>query len=409
MEERYLAPAVRELCFPRHKMAMFSGPRQCGKTTLAKMLLAERKAGAYYNWDQIEFRRAWTKSPASAVPEPQAGRTTPILILDEIHKAPRWKRTLKGLYDTLDRPCDIIVTGSARLDVFRKGSDSLLGRHFAFRLHPFSVGELARRKLPSDPDQRRTELFEGRVSGAATHQTLLEDLERFGGFPEPFLTASVRAARLWRQSRVTQVIREDLRDLTHLTELGKIEMLASLLPERVGSTLSRQALSEILEVSHPSVTRWLLALSDLFYCFELKPWTKSVSRSLRKDRKLYLWDWSEVSEPGARFENLVACHLLKACDYWTETGEGRFELFYLRNKEKEEIDFLIARDKRPWLAVEAKLSDTTPSRHFPKFLRYLSLDRALQLVASPGIDRLASVGGASVRVVSASQALSVLI
>jgi len=402
-----LAAAVRDLCFPRHKIAMLSGPRQCGKTTLAKQLLSERGAGAYYNWDQVEFRRVWTKSPSSIVPA--AGRVTPILVLDEIHKASGWKRSIKGLYDTLEHPCDVIVTGSARLDVYRKGGDSLLGRHFAFRLHPFSLAELAGPRLSAEPNVRRDAVLAGGIAASAERDRVLLDLDRFGGFPEPFLTASVRTARLWRNTRVTQVIREDLRDLTQLTELSKVEMLASLLPERVGSMLSRQALSEILEVSHPTVTRWLSALSDLFYCFELKPWTKSVPRTLRKEGKLYLWDWSEVSQPGPRFENLVACHLHKACDYWTDIGEGKFELFYLRNKEKEEIDFLIVRDRCPWLAIEAKLSDATPARHFPKFLRYLGLERGLQLVATPGTNNLARTGAAEVRVASAATALSALV
>ena len=386
---------------------MLSGPRQCGKTTLAKQLLAERGVGAYCNWDQVEFRRAWTKSPSSTLPK--AGPATALLILDEIHKAPGWKRSLKGLYDTLERPVDIVVTGSARLDVYRKGGDSLLGRHFAFRLHPFSLAELAGVRLPSAPDARRDAVLAGRVPASSERERTLSDLARFGGFPEPFLTASERTARVWRLSRVTQVIREDLRDLTHLTELGKIEMLASLLPERVGSTLSRQALSEILEVSYPTVARWLAALSDLFYCFELKPWTKAVSRTLRKEGKLYLWDWSEVLEPGARFENMIACHLLKACDYWTDIGEGHFQLFYLRNKEKEEIDFLVVRDKRPWLAVEAKLSDTAPSRHFTKFARYLGLSRALQLVASSDTNQATQLGELEVRVMSAATALSAFV
>jgi uncharacterized protein len=407
MRDRYLAAAVRELSFPRHKITMLSGPRQCGKTTLAKSLLAERGGGTYHNWDQVEFRRIWTKTPSALLPA--EGKQVPVLVLDEIHKAPGWKRTLKGLYDTLERPCDIVVTGSARLDVYRKGGDSLLGRHLAFRLHPFSIAELSPLDARSDPRDKLKRLLAGHLPAAQEREAVFAALSRLGGFPEPFLTASDRAARIWRQSRVTQVIREDLRDLTHLTELGKIEMLASLLPERVGSPLSRQALSEVLEVAHPTITRWIGALTDLFYCFELKPWTKAVSRSLRKESKVYLWDWSEVDEPGPRFENLVACHLLKACDYWTDTGEGRFELWYLRNKEKEEIDFLIVRDKRPWLAVEAKLSDTTPSKHFPKFLRYLGLDAGLQLVASPDVNRSVQIGDVRIRVMSAATALAAFV
>jgi uncharacterized protein len=402
--ERSLAVPIRELAFSDHKMAMVSGPRQCGKTTLGKMLLDERKVGAYHNWDDVTFRRAWTKAPQTMMAGLTTSSSVPLIVLDEIHKARGWKRTLKGVYDTREKAFDLIVTGSARLNVYKKGGDSLMGRALHFHLHPLSVAELAAASLPSDPDKRIGALFSH--STAPAKDDPIAPLLLYGGFPEPFLSANERKARVWRRSRIEKVLREDLRDLSRIPELSRVEMLASLLPERVGSPLSRASLREDLEVSFDSVTRWLGLLSELYYTFELKPYARSVSRSLKRESKLYLWDWSEVPDPGARFENLVAVHLRKACDFWTDSGEGTFDLRYLRNKEKEEVDFLIVRDGKPWLPVEAKLSDTEPLRHWRKFLGQLGCHRALQLVSQPGCFRMYTEGGVELVVASAGDALT---
>lgn len=224
-------------------MAFISGPRQCGKTTLAKMMASSRSSSRYYNWDDIEFRRLWTKTPKGVIP---GGPGLPILVLDELHKDKRWKRTLKGVYDTLERPCDILVTGSACLNVYQKGSDSLLGRYFHYRLSPFSLREMQR----SD----------------------------------------------------------------------------SRLPEKVGSPFSTNAMREDIEVAHDTLKRWISWLKELYFLFEIEPYSKRIARSLKKEGKIYMWDYSEVRDPGARFENLVAHHLLKACQFWTDTGEGDKEV-----------------------------------------------------------------------------------
>ncbi|MDX2022249.1 MAG: ATP-binding protein [Deltaproteobacteria bacterium] len=405
MRARYLASLVPELAFAGHKIAMVSGPRQCGKTTMARMLLTQRGHGAYFNWDEIKFRRSWAKDPSSLVPSDEG--SVPLYVFDEIHKAKGWKRTLKGLFDTRQAPWDALVTGSARLNVYKKGGDSLLGRSLHFRMHPFSCAEIVGAAADRSPDMCLQALINGEaVSGA---EEALRALLRFGGFPEPFLSASDRRARVWRQSRVEKVIREDLRDLSRLPELDRVEMLAALLPERVGSLLSRASLREDLEVSHDTVTRWLSALKELYYAFELRPYSKGLARSLKKEGKLYLWDWSEVEAAGPRFENLVACHLLKACDFWTDTGEGVFELTYLRNKDKNEVDFLVLRGRKPWLAVEAKLSDVAPSPHWQKFLPHIKCPFAVQLVGAPGHFRTHQVGSSRVLVASAASALAELV
>jgi len=381
MKERYLTHYINTLCFSDHKIAFVSGPRQCGKTTLAKMMLAERGAGTYRNWDQIEFRREWTKSPSSIVPETD-GQKIPIIVLDEIHKERRWKRNLKGIYDTLQSPCDIMVTGSARLSVYMKGSDSLLGRYFSFRLHPFSMRELEKTVMPR-PEEVMETLFSITPEHDMRRRTHLGDLLKYGPFPEPLIGQDERKTRMWRRNREQLVIREDLRDLSRLPDLSRIEMLAAIIPERVGNPFSKASVREDLECRFDSLKRWLEWLKELYYLFEIKPYSKNIPRALKREGKVYLWDYGAIQDEGAKFENLVACHLLKACHFWTDTGEGDFELWYLRNKEKQEIDFLITRNNEPWLPVEVKLTDTIPSSNWKKFMDYLPCRRALQLVNTP--------------------------
>ena len=381
LTKRYLTSVIESLCFSDHKMAFVSGPRQCGKTTLAKMMLEQRPSGRYANWDDIELRRLWAKNPKELVPSTSDG--VPLLVLDEIHKARTWKRSLKGIYDTLDQPVDILVTGSARLSVYRKGSDSLLGRYFPFRLHPLSLHEIDQ-ETSTAPGELLEQLFGRSNTFAAGQEERLESLMRFGPFPEPLLAQHEAKARLWRRTRHEAIIREDLRDLSRIPDLSRVEMLASLLPERVGAPRSLTSLREDLEVSHNTIKRWLQSLEELYFAYTIRPYQKRIARSLKKEGKLYLWDWSEVTAAGARFENLVAGHLLKACHFWTDTGCGLFELYYLRTKDKIEIDFLITRDSVPWLPVEVKLSNTTPTRAWRKFLPALNCRRALQVVQKNG-------------------------
>ncbi len=402
MQQRSLAGAIEGLSFADHKIAMVSGPRQCGKTTLARMLLARRKVGVYRNWDQLAFRREWARDPSTLVPR-GAGAEVPLVVLDEIHKERRWKRNLKGVYDTLESPCDFLVTGSARLNVYRKGSDSLLGRHYAFRLHPFSLRELSRPDVPA-PDALLEALYSRAGEGGRAGREGLDALMTYGPFPQPLLDQSVRKANLWRRSREQLVIREDLRDLSRLPELERLEMLTALLPERVGSPFSLSSLGRDLEASVPTLKRWTTYLKDLYYLFEIRPYSRKIARSLLREGKLYLWDYGAVPGEAARFENLVASHLLKSCHTWTDTGEGEFELCYLRNKEKQEIDFLIVRDGIPWLPVEVKLSDTEPSPNWKRFAPMLPCKRGLQIVRKPEW-KLHEFGDSQVLVAGAAEVL----
>lgn len=354
-------------------MAFISGPRQVGKTTLSQIVSQSFDQSIYKNWDQTEFRRIWTKQPDHLTTEFNLARVNQsrLLILDEIHKAPLWKQKVKGLFDTRSEDISIMVTGSARLNVFKKGGDSLLGRYFHFRLHPLSLRE-ALGLRPHSPDLVNQTLF----SGKAPHlikksQDTLSQLLHFGGFPEPFLKKDESFSRLWRRGRTDKIIREDLRDLTRIQEISQVQALLSLLPEKIGQPLSIQSLREDLEVAHDTVSRWLRYLQELYLFFEIKPFSKRIPRSLKKEGKIYFYDWSDGLEKGARFENFVASHLLKACHYWEDTGAGSFDLHYLRNKEKNEIDFLVSKDKRPWFTVECKYADSNLDTTHQKFSEYL--------------------------------------
>ena len=328
---RYLrAPVEDDL---RRKMVFLGGPRQVGKTTLALKLLgaAGRRHPGYLNWDDPRVR-----------PELLRGRLPGgerLLVLDEIHKFPRWRNLVKGFYDTEGDRVSFLVTGSARLDHYRKGGDSLQGRYHHYRLHPFSLGELGSDHSASD----------------------LETLLRFGGFPEPLLAGETRAWRRWQRERLSRVVYEDLRDLESVRSVALVELLVEALPERVGSPLSIRSLSEDLQVAHETVARWLGILENLYVCFRIPPFGAPRIRAVKKETKLYLWDWSQVPRKGERFENLVACHLLKHCHFLEDTEGHRMELRFLRDTDRREVDFVVVRDNAPLFAVECKSGDKSPS------------------------------------------------
>ncbi|MBI5481958.1 MAG: ATP-binding protein [Deltaproteobacteria bacterium] len=326
------------------KMVFVAGPRQVGKTTLARQILAGHGDGVYLSCDRREDRR---EALAARWPAGEA-----LVVLDEVHKLRGWKRWLKGEFDHHRDHLRFLVTGSARLDVYRRGGDSLQGRYRHFRLHPFTYAELEQpldRPLPEPGEELSIP-----TRGAAS---TVRALHRFGGYPEPFLAASERTLRRWQKERLDRFFREDVRDLEAVRELSGIQLLGDLLAERVAAPLSLNALRQDLEASHRAVSHWIEVLERLYFVFRIPPYTAKAIRALRKMPKAYLWDPSLVPDPGARFENLVALHLLKLCHLLEDAEGHRMGLHYLRDVEGREVDFLVTVDRRPWFAVEAKLSD----------------------------------------------------
>ena len=328
---RYLTAPVKEDL--ARKMVFLGGPRQVGKTTLALRLLGarDRRHPGYLNWDDARVRPRLMRGDLPAGEK--------FLVLDEIHKFPRWRNLVKGFFDTEGDRVSILVTGSARLDYYRKGGDSLQGRYHYYRLHPFSLSEL---------------------SGEGTAEEL-DALMRFGGFPEPLLAGNTRSWRRWRRERLARVVYEDLRDLEDVRQVGLVELLVEALPARVGSPLSIRNLSEDLQVAHQTAARWLTMLENLYVCFRIPPFGAPRIRAVKKETKLYLWDWSQVPGKGERFENLVACHLLKFCHYLEDTQGYRMELRYIRDTDRREVDFVVLREGAPLFAVECKSGEKGPN------------------------------------------------
>lgn len=370
---------LKEHATANRQMAFLSGPRQVGKTTCAKLLASD---GAYFNWDNQKNRADIIKGPDEVALQLQLDQLrddTLIVAFDEIHKYGRWKQFLKGMFDSYEKACRIIVTGSSRLNVYKRGGDSLMGRYFHYRMHPLSVGELCRTRPADSPIARPKRI----------HNDAFLHLKEFGGFPEPFIKATQRFYNRWRRMRSDLLFKEDLRDLTRVQELAQVEMLAEILRHLSGQLLNYSSLSQKINCSVDSVRRWIGTLESLHYCFVVRPWHKNVAKALRKQPKAYLWDWSLVDDVGARNEAFVASHLLKAVHWWTDTGLGRYELFFLRDKQKREVDFLVVRDGTPWFLVEAKTSSQAPlSNHLDHFHQVLDTAHAFQIMLdAPYVER----------------------
>jgi uncharacterized protein len=383
---RYLTTEITRFLAEESKMAFIAGPRQVGKTTLAKYFLAKVGMEAlYFNWDIESHRKLIIKNPEDFWQRPlvPSSQQKPRIGLDEIHKYPRWKRFLKGLYDATGKEIEILVTGSGRLDIYQRGGDSLLGRYHLYHLHPFSLGEMLRedRNTVLTPEAFWQNLRSGEPPVGAVEG--LRDLQTLTGFPEPLFSGSESRLRRWRRSHQALVVREDLRDLTRIREIGLIETLVSLLPDRVGSPLSVNAIREDLGVNFMTVQGWLEALERLYFIFKIRPYAGRLTRTLRREEKAYLFDFSAIEDPGARFENLVAVHLHKLCDAWSDFGFGDFDLYYVRDREKREVDFLITERNKPYALVETKLTARDPDQNLRYFADRVKPKYTVQVVREP--------------------------
>ena len=387
--KRYLTPFIIEDL--KDKMVFVGGPRQVGKTTLCRNLIAAHfKNHAYLNWDNRRDRKSVMASSWPGDAE--------LLIFDEVHKYRHWKSLIKGEYDKLKEIYKFLVTGSARLDLYRRGGDSLQGRYHYYRLHPFTLAEIEgisnkvsiRGKLPV---------------GKAYYRETLDKLDAFGGFPEPFMKQSRRQLRRWHNEKIDRMFREDILDVEAIRDIGNMKLLSDILPLRVGSLLSLNTIREDLGVSFRAVAHWMDILEAFYYHFRIYPFSAKRIRSLKKEPKLYLWDWSEVEDEAARFENLVASHLLKLVHFVADYEGYKSELYFLRDVDKREVDFLVTIGGKPWFAVEVKLNDTSLSPHLLYFKERLSIPYAYQVVKKTAVDRIEK----EARIISAGKFLSGLI
>ena len=323
------------------KVVLVSGSRQVGKTTLAKALYSG--TNEYFNMDNEEHRLLIKKKGWR--------RDCDLLIFDELHKIKKWKNWIKGVYDTEGVRPRLLVTGSARLDIYRKGGDSLAGRFYSYRLHPFSVAEVKEKYAP---------------------QAALERIMRFGGFPEPFIRGDEQEAKRWRRSHIDRILHEDLFDVSAVHNIRGLETLVELLRNSVGSAVSYESLSRDLQVSPHTVKQWVRVLESLYIVFVVTPYSTRITRSLLKQPKVYFYDTGFVKEEdGARLENAVACAMIKRLHFLEDTAGEACSLHYLRDKEKREVDFLTVRDGKPEKLIEVKMSgdEVNSLKHFTGFFK----------------------------------------
>lgn len=345
---RYLTKSVKSDL--THKMVFIGGSRQVGKTTFAISFLKDGNIEhpAYLNWDDLDSKK---KIRVGELPPDE-----PLIILDEIHKYAQWRNLIKGFYDKRKLRHQFMVTGSARLDHYRKGGDSLLGRYHYYRLHPFTVSEL----------------------GLSTSAEL-KQLLRLGGFPEPYFRGEEIFAKRWRRERLSKIIREDLNDLENVREISLIESLADKIPSLVGSQLSYQGISNEIEVSFKTIQKWIEIFDNLYLTFRINPFVSGKLRLVKKTQRMFLWDWSALENPGAQFENFVASHLLKYCHFIEDTEGDKMELKYIKDTDGREIDFVILKNKKPIFAVECKAGDRAVSSAIYYFKERLSIPYLYQV------------------------------
>jgi predicted AAA+ superfamily ATPase len=373
------------------KMVFIGGARQVGKTTLAKKIISKNFSKSfYYNWDYAPDRK---KLLSLELPGENG-----LLIFDEIHKYGKWKSLIKGIFDKYNEKYNLIVTGSARMNIYRRGGDSMQGRYFYYTLFPFSLAEL--------------NLLDNKINPMGElqfHDNYFQDsvdvLFRYGGFPEPLFKESEKFLRRWHTLKLERLFREDIRDVENIRDFTSMTLLGDMIPAKVSSPLSINSIREDLNVSHRAVTSWLSILEQFYYHFRIFPFNSSRIRSLKKEPKLYLYDWSEVEKEGPRFENMIAVHLLKLVSYLKEAEGFDVNLHFLKNVDKKEVDFLVTVKNKPWFAVEVKLNDTAVSPNSLYFKQRLNIPFVYQVINKDGVDVLKN----DVRVISAGKFLSALV
>ena len=318
----------------KQKMVFLTGPRQVGKTWLAKKLMSHYKNPVYLNYDSFKDKKI--------IDEQSWLESSDLVVFDEIHKMDQWKSYIKGVFDTRPSLQHILVTGSARLKNMARSGDSLAGRFFSHTLLPFSFFELSQIGQPS-----------------------FKRLFSRGGFPEPLLISkSEESAKRWRQQYIFSLLREDIPDFKSFQNYKKLETLLYLIRESIGSPVSVRSFSQALKLDHKTVSKYISVLEDLFIVFQVPVFSKNISRSLSKPNKIYFYDFAFIENKGGRLENLVALHLLKHCLYLQENKPSQaLALTYMRTKEQREVDFLLTKKDSPHLMIEVKTKPSAFSKN----------------------------------------------
>jgi predicted AAA+ superfamily ATPase len=371
-------------------LVLLAGPRQCARTTLAHRLSEAFANRLHFNWDIATDKRRLVGNPYFFQEVVRRDESRPLIILDEIHKYKDWRNYLKGVYDRFHAEFLFLVSGSGRLDLYRKGGDSLAGRYYMLHLWPLTLAELHHTSVTfedfrSDPVRPHT----GEIAAV---QSSWDRLARYSGFPEPHVAAKATTYRRWSAAYHRQIIREDIRDLADVKHVDDLEILFALLPSKVGAPLSIPNLATDLKVAYNTVKSWLAVFDRFYLTFGLSPWTPQIARAIHKERKTYLFDYASIKDPGAKFENMVALALFRAISNWNDAGWGDFGLHYIRTKEGREVDFLVSENRKPMFLVETKTGDDTPAANLLRFQKALGVPAVQLLDRGDGFKQAAPAG-----------------
>lgn len=347
------------------QMRFITGPRQSGKTTIAKHKLSREKTeNLYYLWDLRTVRNRYKDNELFFTQDFPPKKKKQWICFDEIHKMPKWKNMLKGIYDEVEEYYHFIITGSAKFSIARKSGDSLSGRYFVFTLFPLRLDEVLNTYSESlNPPAEIHDYILSKLNSKSESQEAMESLLHFGGFPEPFVKQKESFLKRWTNDYVDTIIKEDISLLTRITDSDYLFDLYNLLPSMIGYPLSESSLASHVNVSPVTLKRYLKRLEEFYLFFQIRPYSKNIKRSLLKASKGYLYNWSIITDEGARFENYIACELKSKLSQWYELSGVNYDLFFIRNKLKQETDFLILRDNKPWLLIETKLKDKPIDKH----------------------------------------------
>lgn len=389
--KRYLEEIAFSDVFAR-QMRFIAGPRQSGKTTIAKNKLNTTKCeNLYYNWDKKEVRNRYRKEAdflAKDILEMHS-RENLWICFDEIHKLPKWKNILKEYFDTYENKINIIVTGSARLDMFRRSGDSLAGRYFLFKLNPLILPEALGKNVNSIlPEDTPEKFIEKSIVNKRYEQKTMEDILKFSSFPEPLLRGNSLFSKKWHENYFERIIREDIRDISSIHQIEKVMDLLFILPSKISSPLSINSLREDLEINFNTVKNYIHYLILTYILFEISPYQKKINRLVKKEKKVYFYDFAIIDDDAKRFENFVAIELKARIDLWNDYSEDKYDVSFVRTRDGRETDFLILKNKEPYLLCEVKLSETDIEKHHFLNSEYLGDIPFVQLVKKPDVLRV---------------------
>ncbi|MCG2724920.1 MAG: AAA family ATPase [Elusimicrobia bacterium] len=356
--KRYLSDIAFSDKFGR-QMRFITGPRQAGKTTIAKQCLTNNNSKLYYNWDnktvRLKFRNGSDFIAEDILKTEKRGNYW--ACFDEIHKIPHWKNILKDFFDTHEKTVKFIITGSARLDMFRNAGDSLSGRYFLFKLNPLILSEIINSPFSNIlPEPNSLDYIEKNIAGKKAFTKEMSDLLKYSGFPEPLLKANEVFHKKWVETYLEMTVDHDIRDLSRIHQLESVKQLLSIMPSKIGSPLSINSIREDLEVNFLTAKNYIEYLCKTCVLFKVPPYSSKKNRLIKKEQKVYFYDWTLAGNIGARFENYVAMELKTRIDIWNDSQKDNYKLYFVRSRDGLETDFLIAKNNAPWLLCEAKVS-----------------------------------------------------